>query len=70
MNKLRKRHDFNVDVRKKGFVFAKCIMCETLTDLISKLGNNNNDVREYELKLRKQLLHQESYMSLYHIWKS
>ncbi len=67
MNKLRKRHDLNVDVRKKGFVFVKCIMCETLTNLISKLGKNSNDVREYELKLRKQLLHQESCRSLYHI---
>jgi hypothetical protein len=67
MNKLRKRHDLNVDVRKKGFIFSKCIVCETLKDLISKLGRNNNDVREYELKLRKHLLHQDSCRSLYHI---
>jgi len=35
MSILKKRHHLNVDVRKKGFVFAKCIMCESLKDLIS-----------------------------------
>ncbi len=70
MNKLRKRHHFNVDVRKRGFVFAKCIMCESLKDLISKLVNNIIDVRKYELKLRRHLLHQESCRSLYHTWRS
>jgi hypothetical protein len=50
---------FNVDVRKKGFVSAKCIMCESLKDLISKLGRNYHYVREYELKLKKHLLHQK-----------
>jgi hypothetical protein len=51
MNKLKKRHDLNVDVRKKGSIFAKCIVCETLRDLISKLGRNSSDVKEYEPKL-------------------
>jgi hypothetical protein len=46
MSRLRKRHHFNVDVRKKGFVFAKCIVCESLKDLISKLGKNNSDAIE------------------------
>jgi hypothetical protein len=43
MSGLRKRHHLNVDVRKKGYVFAKCIMCESMKDFISKLGRNNND---------------------------
>jgi hypothetical protein len=68
MNMLR--HHLNVDVNKEGFVFAKCVMCESLKDLISKLGRNNNDARKYELKLRKHLLHQESCISLYHTWRS
>jgi hypothetical protein len=55
MNRLRKRHHFNVDVKKRGYVFAKCIVCELLKDLISKLEKNNSDVKEYELKLKKHL---------------
>ncbi len=55
MNMLRKRHYLNVDVKKRGFVFAKCIMCKSLKDLISKLGRNNNDVRKYAFKLKKHL---------------
>jgi hypothetical protein len=70
MNRLRKRHHFNVDVRKRGSIFAKCMMCESLKDLISKLGRNNNDAKEYELKLRKHILHQKPCRSLYHIWRS
>jgi hypothetical protein len=38
MKRLRKRHHLNVDVRKRGHVLAKCTMCESLKDLISKLG--------------------------------
>jgi hypothetical protein len=60
MNKLRKRHHLNVDVRKRGSMFTKCIMCESLKDLISKLGKNSSDAREYELRLRKHLLHQRA----------
>jgi hypothetical protein len=70
MIKLRRRHHFNVDVRKKGSIFAKCTMCESLKELISKLVNNIIDVRKYELKLRKYLLHQESSRNLYHTWRS
>jgi hypothetical protein len=57
MSRLRKKHHFNADVRNKGFIFAKCIVCKSLKDLISKLGNNNNDMKEYEVKLEKHLLH-------------
>jgi hypothetical protein len=56
MSKLKKRHHFNVDVIKKGSIFAKCSLCESLKDLISKLGRNNSDMRKYEMKLRKHLL--------------
>jgi len=45
-------------------------MCESLKYLISKLGRNNSDVRKYELKFKKQLLHQELCRSLYHTWRS
>jgi hypothetical protein len=67
---LRKRHHLNVDVRKKDFVFAKCSLCESLKDLVSKLGRNSSDAREYELKLKKRLLHQELCRRLYHTWRS
>jgi len=53
MDRLRKIDHFNVDVRKKGSIFVQCIMCESLKDLILKLGKNNSDAKEYELKLKK-----------------
>jgi len=70
MNRLRKRHHPNVDMGKRGLIFAKCIVCESLKDLKSKLEKNNSDAKEYELKLKKRILQQESYRSLYHIWRS
>jgi len=70
MNRLRKIHQLNVDVRKKGSIFAKCTLCESLKDLISKLGRNNDDAKEYELKLKKHHLHQELCKSLSHTWTS
>jgi hypothetical protein len=57
MNRLRKRHHMNVDVRKQGSMFRKCIVCESMKDLISKLGKNSNEVFKYEVKLRKHILH-------------
>jgi len=48
MNRLKKRHHLNVDVQKQGSMFANCTICESLKDLISKLGNNSNEVLEYE----------------------
>jgi hypothetical protein len=65
MSKLRKKHHVNVDVQKRGLIFAKFIVCESLKDLISKLGRNNNDAKKYELELRKHM-HQEFCRSLYH----
>jgi hypothetical protein len=38
MSRLRKKYDLNVDVPKKGSTFAKCIICEYLTNLILKVG--------------------------------
>jgi len=69
MNRLRKRHHLNVNLRKQGFIFAKCIICESLKDLISKLEKNSNEVLEYEMKLKKHILHQESCKNLYYIWR-
>jgi hypothetical protein len=43
MSRLKKIHHFNVDVRKRGSIFAKCTMRESLKDLISKLGRSSND---------------------------
>jgi hypothetical protein len=56
MNMLKKNHHLNVDVRKKGYVFAKYIVCDSLKDLISKLGKNSCDVREYEPEVEKTAL--------------
>jgi hypothetical protein len=47
----------NMDVRKKGFVFAKCTICESLKDLISKARKNNPSVKEHEIKLKKHNIH-------------
>jgi hypothetical protein len=69
MSRLRKKHHLNVDVWKRGLLLAKCIICESLKDLISKLGRNNIDAKKYELKLKKHILHQESCRSLYHTWR-
>jgi hypothetical protein len=53
MNWLKKKKHLNLDVRKRGFVFAKCIVCESLKDFISKAGKNNPSVKEHEFKLKK-----------------
>jgi len=50
-------------------MFAKCTICVSLKDLISKLGKNSNEVLKYEAKLRKHFLNQESCRNLYHIWR-
>jgi hypothetical protein len=40
----------------KGY-FSKCLVCESFKDLTSKLGKHSNSVIEYEMKLKKQILH-------------
>jgi hypothetical protein len=57
MSKLKKRRHLNVDIHKKISISTKCAMCESLKYLILKLGKNNIDAKEYELKLRKKKLH-------------
>ncbi len=42
-----------MDVRKRGCVFAKSTICESLKDLISKAGKKNPNVKEHEIKLKK-----------------
>jgi hypothetical protein len=70
MSKVRKRHHININVQKRGLTFAKCLMCQSVKDLILKLGKNSNDAREYDLKLKKHLLHQKLCKILYHTWRS
>ncbi len=63
---LRNKCHLSVDVRKRGLTFAKCIICESLKDLISKVGKNSVNAKEHELKLKRHNKHQESYTHLYH----
>jgi hypothetical protein len=37
MNQLRRKYHLNADVQKRGLTFAKCIVCESLKDLIPKV---------------------------------
>ncbi len=59
-----------MDVHKRGFVFAKCTVCESLKDFISKVGKNNPSVKEHEIKLKKHNIHQESCQRLYPTWRA
>ncbi len=70
MNHLGKNHHFNVDVRKWGSNFVKCIVCESLKDLILKIERNGVGASEHEIKLRKHNIHRESCRCLYHIWNN
>jgi hypothetical protein len=46
---VEKEKHINVNVQKRGFAFAKCIVSELLKDLISKVGKNNLCVRRMRL---------------------
>jgi hypothetical protein len=70
MSRLKKRHHLNVNMQKQGSMFVKCIVCESLKNLISKLGKNSNGALKYEVKIRKHILHQESCKNLYHTCKT
>ncbi len=70
MNQLKRKYHLNVDLRKRGSTFAKCIVCESLKDLISKVGKNNASAKDHELKLKKHNKHQESCKHLYHSCKA
>jgi hypothetical protein len=54
---------------KREYVFANCIVCESLMNLISKARKNNPCAKEHEIKLKKHNIHQESYRHLYHTWR-
>ncbi len=51
-------------------MFTKWVVCESFKDSISKLGKNSNEALEYEMKLKKHILHQESCRNLYCIWRT
>jgi hypothetical protein len=59
MNWLKKKKHLNMDVQKRRSIFAKCTICESLKDLISKVGKKNPCVKEHEIKLKKHIIHQK-----------
>jgi len=69
MNQLRKKYHLNVDVLKRCSTFAKCTICESLKDLISKVKKNNASAKEHELKLKRHNNHKKSCRHIYHNWK-
>jgi hypothetical protein len=69
MNRLKRKFHLNFNVQKRGSTFTKCIVCESLKDLISKVGKNNASANEHELKLKRHNKHQKSSRCLYHSWK-
>ncbi len=46
-----KKKSSECGLQKTGFVFAKCIVCESLKDLIPKVGKSNPCVKENEIKI-------------------
>jgi hypothetical protein len=50
MNWLRRKYHLDVDVWKIGSTFAKCTICKSLKDLISKVGKNSVSANELKLK--------------------
>ncbi len=69
MSQLMKKYHFNVNVQKRGSTFAKCIVCESLKNLISKVGKNSASAKEHEFKLKRHNKHGESCRHFYHSWK-
>jgi len=55
-----------MDVWNNFIFFAKCTICESLKDLISKVGKNNLCVKKHDIKLKKHNNNQESCQRLYH----
>jgi hypothetical protein len=45
-----KKKSFECGLQKTGSVFAKCTVCESLKDLIPKVGKNYPCVEEHEIK--------------------
>jgi hypothetical protein len=52
MSQLRRKYHLNADVQKRGLTFAKCIVCESLKDLIPKVEKNCANIEEHEMKLK------------------
>jgi hypothetical protein len=46
---VEKEKHINVNVQKRGYAFAKCIVNELSKDLICKVGKNNLCVRRMRL---------------------
>jgi hypothetical protein len=65
MSRLKK-NNLNMDVWNNFIFFAKCTICESLKDLISKVGKNNPCVKKHDIKLKKHNSNQESCQRLYH----
>jgi len=57
MSQLKKKYDFNIDVQIRGSNFAKCAICESLKNFISKVGKSNASGKEHELKLKMHNKH-------------
>jgi len=57
MSQLKKMYDFNIDVHIRGSNFAKCVVCESLKNFISKVEKNNANGKEHELKLKRHNKH-------------
>jgi hypothetical protein len=57
INQLMKKYHLNVNVQKGGSTFAKCIVCESLKDLISKVRKNSASAKEHEFKLKRHNKH-------------
>jgi len=57
ISQLTKKCHLNVDVQKRGFTFAKCTICESLKDLISKVGKSSASGKEAQMKLKRHNKH-------------
>jgi hypothetical protein len=52
MSQLKRKYHLNVDVQKRVLMFVKCIVCESLKDLISKVEKNCANIEEHEMKFK------------------
>jgi hypothetical protein len=52
MSQLRRKYHLNGDVQKRGLMFAKCTICESLKDLIPKVEKHCANIEEHEMKLK------------------
>jgi hypothetical protein len=64
MSRLTKQKKLNMNVQKRGSIFAKYTVCESLKELISKARKNNPSVKEHEIKLKKHNIH-KNFVGIY-----